>query len=594
MEGRQNAADMNKAASDLIDLIDSRSKKAIEAETKRSVKTKNGIVVSYDDTAYSAVVSFPEDGNNVLNTYYNKTGEILSEGDNVKVYYTTNPAKGWIGLRLGEPHIKEVKQIIPYSSHSFVNGNDTDISDLASSPLNLDFTTLGNTSDTVVVANQIINITKPGTILSEYYVDGIKSDNVHTERKDVGAQVITHVVPMSVLAGEHNLLIRQSSGDGARGTCDSGKLFGVVSGQLDSLCIEEPPNDNIILKVEVTLGEQFELWRFTGSNGAATGLVYWGDGTSETYNSGLNKYHIYGSEEEQLAIGDAKFAYKGLKASLSDIEALTDAKAGDIWDIGTSDSYIKYFRTSNEKWAVMTSHGTKKDFKVTITAKIAHMEHGGYLDSGGYQNNETIVKEVVFSDYVQSISNDRVTGNAQGGLFDGNTSLTSVRFGKNIRVIGGASFRGTGISGVVRLPPNLTGLDTGCFWRCQSITAVIAECPMLNTFSRADGAFSGCSNLTTVVWNAPHISYIFENCQNLSKVTLGENLGGIGWSSFKNCSALSEIKIPESVGFIDHHAFIGTNIREVTLPPNCTYYREGASFQSFPNGCIIHGGIPIT
>ncbi len=585
--------DTNDNSCELLEkVISSVQRKNDKNKAKDSLLTKQAKVVGYDGETYNAVIYFIDDLKQTNYTVYNKTGEILSEGDNVKVYYTTNPAKGWIGLRLGEPHIKEVKQIIPYSSHSFVNGNDTDISDLSSSPLNLDFTTLGNTSDTVVMANQIVNITKPGTISSEYYVDGIKSDNVHTERKDVGTQVITHVVPMSVLAGEHNLLIRQSSGDGARGTCDSGKLFGVVSGQLDSLCIEEPPNDNIILTIEAVLGEQFTLYPLTYNNSSAiaVGLVYWGDGTNGDYNSGIDHCHIYGSVEEQMAIGDAEFTYKGTQASLSDIEALTDAKAGDIWDIGTTDSYIKYFRTANEKWAVMTSFGTKRVFKITITAKIAEM----YSSIGGYKGNKTIVKEVVFSDFVQSITNNRVTDNAQAGLFDSNTNLTSVKFGKNIRVIGGASFRRTGISGIVRLPPNLTGLDTDCFGDCQSITAVIAECPNLSAFGHSSGAFERCNNLATVVWNAPWIYKTFRGCKNLSKVTLGKNLGSIGWSSFENCSALSEIKIPESVGFIDHHAFIGTNITEVTLPPNCTYYREGTSFQSFPNGCVIHGGVPIT
>ncbi len=587
--------DTNDNSCELLEkVISSVQRKNDKDKAKDSLLTKQAKVAGYDGETHNAVIYFIDDLKQTNYTVYNKTGEILSEGDNVKVYYTTNPAKGWIGLRLGEPHIKEVKQIIPYSSHSFVNGNDTDISDLSSSPLNLDFTTLGNTSDTVVMANQIINITKPGTILSEYYVDGIKSDNVHTERKDVGTQVITHVVPMSVLAGEHNLLIRQSSGDGARGTCDSGKLFGVVSGQLDSLYIEEPPNDNIILKVEVTLGEQFTLYRLTYNNSsdAVSGLVYWGDGTNETYSSGVDKYHIYGSTEEQQAIGDTKFTYKGIQANLSDIEALTDAKAGDIWDIGTSDSYIKYFRTSNEKWAVMTSVGTKQDFKITIAAKIVKMVSGGSLSSMGYQDNKTIVKEVIFSDHVREISDG--VDNQQSGLFDGNKNLTSVKFGKNITVIGGASFRQTGLSGVVKLPPNLTALGAASFSGCQSITAVIAECPNLGTFPYDGGAFGNCNNLTTVVWNAPWIYKTFGSCRNLSKVTLGNNLGGIGWSSFANCSALSEIKIPKSVGFIDHHAFIGTNIREVTLPSNCTYYREGASFQSFPNGCVINGGVPIT
>lgn len=577
--------DTNDNSCELLEkVISSVQRKNDKDKTKDSLLAKQAKVVGYDSEAHKAVIYFLDDIYQVNYTVYNKTGEILSEGDSVKVYYTTNPAKGWIGLRLGEPNIKEVKQIIPYSSHSFVNGNDTDISDLVSSPLNLNFTTIGNTSDTVAMANQVINVTKSGTISTEYYVDGIKSDNVHIEKKDVGTQVITHIVPMSVLAGDHNLLIRQSSGDGARGICKSGELFGVVSGQLDSLRIEEPPNDNIILSIEAVLGEQFTLYPLSHNNSSqAVGLVYWGDGTNGAYSSGISSYHIYGSAEEQLAIGDAEFTYKGIQASLSDIEALTDSKAGDIWDIGTTDSYIKYFRTANKKWAVMTSFGSKQFFKITITAKIVLMANG-YKD---YQDNNVILKEIIFSDYVQEIS-------WGASLFDRNKNLTSVKFGKNVRKIGDKAFRSSGISGVVKLPPNLETLEEDAFATCPSITAVIAECPYLWGLGYNYGVFRSCHGITTVVWNAPNLHRAFENCENLSKVTLGDNLIQIGWSAFYNCSALSEITIPKSVTSIGHHSFVGTNIREVTLPPNCTYYREGASFQSFPNGCVIHGGVPIT
>lgn len=96
-------------ASELIGLIDSRAKKVFSEENKASLKTKIGSVVSYDDTNYTAVVSFPEEGENSSYTYYNKTSEVLTAGDTVRVYYTSNLAAGWIGARGGEPVFKQIE-----------------------------------------------------------------------------------------------------------------------------------------------------------------------------------------------------------------------------------------------------------------------------------------------------------------------------------------------------------------------------------------------------------------------------------------------------------------------------------------------------
>ena len=98
-----------KNASELIGLIDSRAKKVFSEENKGSLKTKIGSVISYDDANYSAVVSFPEEGENSNYTYYNKTSEVLAAGDTVRVYYTSNLATGWIGARGGEPVFKQIE-----------------------------------------------------------------------------------------------------------------------------------------------------------------------------------------------------------------------------------------------------------------------------------------------------------------------------------------------------------------------------------------------------------------------------------------------------------------------------------------------------
>ncbi len=68
------------------------------------LRCKNAEVLWYQPMRRIACVRFLEDRNK--NEYHlrNKCGEFLVPGDQVKVYYTTNAAKGWIAVHCGEPN----------------------------------------------------------------------------------------------------------------------------------------------------------------------------------------------------------------------------------------------------------------------------------------------------------------------------------------------------------------------------------------------------------------------------------------------------------------------------------------------------------
>lgn len=68
------------------------------------IRVKNADVVWYQPMKCIACVRFCEDKNKNEYHLYNRCGEFLSAGDSVKVYYTTNAAKGWIAVRNGKPN----------------------------------------------------------------------------------------------------------------------------------------------------------------------------------------------------------------------------------------------------------------------------------------------------------------------------------------------------------------------------------------------------------------------------------------------------------------------------------------------------------
>ena len=92
----------------LIELLDSISRstanQVVETSNKKNLKYQPATVVGYDESTYKATVYF---GNNPdeLFTFYNKSGCKLYEGDNVKIQYTLNPAKGDLVVRCGRTEL---------------------------------------------------------------------------------------------------------------------------------------------------------------------------------------------------------------------------------------------------------------------------------------------------------------------------------------------------------------------------------------------------------------------------------------------------------------------------------------------------------
>lgn len=103
-------------------------KKNDKEKVDNSINVKPAKVIGIDEDTHKVFTYFIDDTEQNAYTFYNKSGEVLSEGDTVRVYYTTNPAKGWIGARCGEPNIKEFENAGNDISHLFEYKYLTDLS----------------------------------------------------------------------------------------------------------------------------------------------------------------------------------------------------------------------------------------------------------------------------------------------------------------------------------------------------------------------------------------------------------------------------------------------------------------------------------
>ena len=110
-----------------------------------------------------------------------------------------------------------------------------------------------------------------------------------------------------------------------------------------------------------------------------------------------------------------------------------------------------------------------------------------------------------------------------------------------------------------------------------------------------DGAFSGCSSLTSInITNS--VTYIgsraFSGCSSLRSINIPNGVTIIGKYAFSDCSSLTSINIPNGVTRIEEYAFIGcSGLTSITIPNTVTTIGEWAF-----NGCtgeiIIDCNIP--
>ena len=89
----------------LTKLISTVQKKNDKEKVDDSVKSKQARVIGVDNDTYTVYVYFLDDVEEKEYTFYNKIGEVINVGDTVKIFYTSNPARGWIAERGGVPNI---------------------------------------------------------------------------------------------------------------------------------------------------------------------------------------------------------------------------------------------------------------------------------------------------------------------------------------------------------------------------------------------------------------------------------------------------------------------------------------------------------
>ncbi len=138
---------------------------------------------------------------------------------------------------------------------------------------------------------------------------------------------------------------------------------------------------------------------------------------------------------------------------------------------------------------------------------------------------------------------------------------------------------GTKITSVI-LPEGLVEIGEGAL-ASTSISAIAIPSTVKTI---AQGAFSGCDNLTAVELPAAVTSiesHAFLDCDNLASVTIGAGVADIPESAFARCRSLSAVALPASLKTIGKGAFLGCGkLVAIALPASIQSIGEDAFRQT--------------
>ena len=135
------------------------------------------------------------------------------------------------------------------------------------------------------------------------------------------------------------------------------------------------------------------------------------------------------------------------------------------------------------------------------------------------------------------------------------TRMTWLEMPSTISQIGNFAFRNCVALKSFTIPQKVTRLQNGVFLGCYRLATVTL--PSVLTGYLGDAVFSGCTALKTI---------------NLSDCTISE----IGHRAFRYCRSLQSIDIPPTVTTIWRHAFQGSGLTDITLPPNISNLYQAA------------------
>ncbi len=154
--------------------------------------------------------------------------------------------------------------------------------------------------------------------------------------------------------------------------------------------------------------------------------------------------------------------------------------------------------------------------------------------------------------------------------------LSDVTLGRGVTEIPSFCFMNCAALTGISLPDSVTGLGQGAFMASGLVSITLPD----SVRELDQAVFASCPNLTDAdLGSATYAGvWLFQDCPQLSQVTLSPAMASLPSMMFDLCPALEELVIPEGVTTVDANLFDrNCNLRTLTLPSTIQSIR-GAAF----------------
>jgi hypothetical protein len=189
----------------------------------------------------------------------------------------------------------------------------------------------------------------------------------------------------------------------------------------------------------------------------------------------------------------------------------------------------------------------------------------------------TAGKYVILDLSACSASDNTIDDNI-GDVIRDNEYIKGIILPDSLTSIGGSAFNGCAGLTSITIPASVTNIAVDSFFFCVNLSTITVK--SANTaFAGEDGVLFN-KDKTMLVMYPPGkgTSYVIPNnvasiengafagCSSLTSVTIPDSVTSIGHSAFYDCTGLTSITIPASVASIGNAAFIGCSLTSVTIP----------------------------
>lgn len=168
------------------------------------------------------------------------------------------------------------------------------------------------------------------------------------------------------------------------------------------------------------------------------------------------------------------------------------------------------------------------------------------------------------------------------GLFANCNNITTINFGDNVHQIPAYLFRGSSFTSITIGWNNITHIGASAFEDCTNLTSITIGNGVTNI---GDKAFANCTGLTEVIFNASNCTAAgsssdvsaFYGCNNITDFTFGSSVNRIPTYLCSGLTGLTTVTIPSNVTSIGNYAFSNcSGLANVTIGSGVTSIGEYA------------------